>query len=119
MKIKRIIFTIAAALTLYGATAQTLTEETKLLIERNKEFRKEIIKIAPNVYIASGYDASNITMIIGDNGVILIDAGKFTNNSEEVYREFRNITDKPITGVILTTRTWRPYSRPTRILERQ
>lgn len=49
-----------------------------------------------------GYDASNITMIIGDNGVILIDAGKFTNNSEEVYREFRNITDKPITGVILT-----------------
>lgn len=102
MKIKRIIFTIAAALTLCGATAQTLTEETKLLIERNKEFRKEIIKIAPNVYIASGYDASNITMIIGDNGVILIDAGKFTNNSEEVYREFRNITDKPITGVILT-----------------
>lgn len=102
MKIKRIIFTIAAALTLCGATAQTLTEETKLLIERNKEFRKEIIKIAPNVYTASGYDASNITMIIGDNGVVLIDAGKFTNNSAEVYREFRKITDKPITGVILT-----------------
>lgn len=78
------------------------TPETQLMIERNKEFRKEIIQIADNVYTASGYDASNITMIIGDDGVVLIDAGKFTNNSEEVYRQFRKITDKPITGIILT-----------------
>ncbi len=55
-----------------------------------------------NVYTASGYDASNITMIIGDDGVVLIDAGKFAHNSEEVYKEFRKITDKPITGTIYT-----------------
>ncbi|MFI3268168.1 MAG: alkyl/aryl-sulfatase [Rikenellaceae bacterium] len=78
------------------------TFETRQLIERNHEFRKEIIKLADNVYTASGYDASNITMIIGDDGVILIDAGKFTNNSAEVYAEFRKITDKPITGIIFT-----------------
>ncbi|MFI3262181.1 MAG: alkyl/aryl-sulfatase [Rikenellaceae bacterium] len=78
------------------------TFETRQLIERNHEFRKEIIKLADNVYTASGYDASNITMIIGDDGVVLIDAGKFVNNSEEVYAELRKITDKPITGIIFT-----------------
>ncbi len=78
------------------------TPETRQLIERNHEFRKEIIRLAENVYTASGYDASNITMIIGNDGVVLIDAGKFVPNSEEVYKEFRKITDKPITGIIFT-----------------
>ncbi len=78
------------------------TPQTRQLIERNKEFRKEVIQIAPNVYTASGYDAANITMIVGTDGVILIDAGKVPVSSAEVYQEFRKITDKPITGIIYT-----------------
>ncbi len=73
-----------------------------MMIERNNEFRKEIIRLADNVYTASGYDAANITMIIGDDGVVLIDAGKEPSSSAEVYAEFRKITDKPITGIIFT-----------------
>ncbi len=78
------------------------TPQTRLMIERNNEFRKEIIQIAPNVYTASGYDAANITMIVGTDGVVLIDAGKVPESSAEVYKEFRKITDKPITGIIYT-----------------
>ncbi len=78
------------------------TPATRMMIERNNEFRKEIIKLAPNVYTASGYDASNITMIIGDGGVVLIDAGKVPALTEEVYAEFRKITKLPITGIIIT-----------------
>lgn len=78
------------------------TAATRQLIERNKEFTNEIIQLAPNVYTASGYDASNITMIIGDNGVILIDAGMIPSISAQVYEDFRKITDKPITGIIIT-----------------
>ncbi|MFI3248459.1 MAG: alkyl/aryl-sulfatase [Rikenellaceae bacterium] len=107
---KRLTAIVAATLSLSVATAQQTintpieeqTPQTRQLIERNEEFRKEIIQLAPNVYTASGYDASNITMIIGQDGVILIDTGKFTNNSAEVYKEFRKITDKPITGIIFT-----------------
>ncbi len=78
------------------------TAQTRGLIERNHEFRKEIIKLADNVYTASGYDASNISMIIGTDGVVLIDAGKMADISKKVYQEFRKITDKPIKGIILT-----------------
>ncbi|MFR9499750.1 MAG: alkyl/aryl-sulfatase [Rikenellaceae bacterium] len=107
---KKTILTLAVMASFTAASAQQTTstpiEEqtfaTRQLIERNEEFRKEIIRLAPNVYTASGYDASNITMIIGDDGVVLIDAGKFVHNSEEVYKEFRKITDKPITGIIYT-----------------
>ena len=107
---KRISILLASMAITSGAYAQQTTNtpieeqtfETRQLIEHNNEFRKEIIQLAPNVYTASGYDASNITMIIGDDGVVLIDAGKFVHNSEAVYKEFRKITDKPITGIIYT-----------------
>lgn len=100
----------AAILCAHGTMAQQTTStptgeqtpQTRLMIERNEEFRREIIQIAPNVYTASGFDASNISMIEGEDGVVLIDAGKFTHNSQQVYQEFRKITDKPITGIILT-----------------
>ncbi|MFI3264594.1 MAG: alkyl/aryl-sulfatase [Rikenellaceae bacterium] len=78
------------------------TPQTRQMIERNEEFRKEIIQLADNVYTASGYDASNVTMIIGDGGVILIDAGKVPELTREIYAEFRRITDLPITGIIFT-----------------
>ncbi|MFI3259966.1 MAG: alkyl/aryl-sulfatase [Rikenellaceae bacterium] len=78
------------------------TAATQQLIERNDHLRKDIIRLADNVYTAVGYDASNVTMIIGDDGVVLIDAGKVPEMTQEIYKEFRKITDKPITGIIFT-----------------
>ncbi|MFI3330190.1 MAG: alkyl/aryl-sulfatase [Rikenellaceae bacterium] len=107
---KNLALILASSLAISSAVAQQTintpeseqTAQTRSMIERNHEFRKEVIKLADNVYTASGYDAANITMIIGDEGVVLIDAGKFANNSEQVYKEFRKITNKPITGIIFT-----------------
>ena len=35
-------------------------------------FRKEIVQLADNVYQAFGFAASNVYMIVGDDGVIII-----------------------------------------------
>ncbi|MFR9594096.1 MAG: MBL fold metallo-hydrolase, partial [Rikenellaceae bacterium] len=99
---KKLLLILSIALLSVVQLSAKQTPQTKQLIERNKEFRKEIIQLADNVYTASGYDASNITMIIGDDGVVLIDTGKVPELIEEVYAEFRKITDKPITGIIFT-----------------
>ena len=89
---------LCMATTAFGQT----TKETTLLEKRNEEFKQEIIKIADNVYVASGYDASNITMIEGDDGVVLIDAGKIPALTTQIYNDFRKITKKPIKGIIIT-----------------
>lgn len=107
---RKIVVTLIATMTMSSAMSQQTintpqkeqTPATRQMIERNNEFRKEIIQLADNVYTASGYDASNITMIIGDDGVVLIDTGKVPELVVEVYEEFRKITDKPITGIIFT-----------------
>ena len=36
-------------------------------------FSKDIIQLADNVYMAFGFAASNVYMIVGDDGVIIID----------------------------------------------
>ncbi len=83
-------------------SSDELTAETKLLMSRNAQFEREIVKIADNVYTAVGYDASNVTMIIGDDGIILIDGGKTASLTKEIAEDFRKITTKPITGVVIT-----------------
>ena len=98
----RKLFAVVTMLCVVATTFGQKTPETIILEKRNEELKKEVIKIADNVYVASGYDASNITMIEGENGVILIDAGMIPANTYEVYKEFRKITNKPIKAIIIT-----------------
>ena len=86
-------------------SAQEVTPQTQLLLDRNKEFKEEIIKLADNVYTAVGYDVSNITMIVGTDGVILIDGGMIPEITQNVYKEFRKITDKLSRELYLLTDT--------------
>lgn len=98
---KSSIIIILLLVSLFPTNAQE-TSETLLLKQRSIELRKEIIKVTDNVYLAVGYDASNIAMIIGTDSLVIIDAGMIPSKTKEVYDEFRKITDKPIGAIILT-----------------
>ncbi len=52
------------------------------------------------MYSAVGWNVANIVMIVGDDGLIMVDAGLSPATSREVLAEFRKITDKPIVAVI-------------------
>ncbi len=65
-------------------------------------FRKEIVQLADNVYQAFGYAASNVYMIVGDGGLIIVDTTETTTAAVHVLAEFRKITDLPVKMIILT-----------------
>ena len=65
-------------------------------------FRKEIIQLADNVYMAFGYAASNVYMIVGTDGLVIIDTTETTAAASNILAEFRKITDLPVTSIILT-----------------
>ena len=90
---------VAIALPL--ATAQQ-SEATKRLLERNKMFKPAIIKVADNVYTALGYQVTANSMIIGDDGVIIIDPGQAPPFAAKVRSEFDKITTKPVKAIIYT-----------------
>jgi len=65
-------------------------------------FTKEIVQLADNVYQAFGFAASNSYMIVGDDGVIIIDTHETTSAAENALAGFREITDLPVKMIILT-----------------
>ncbi len=72
------------------------------LEKRGEDLTKRIIQVAQNVYTAVNYTVSTVSMIIGENGIVLIDAGQEPSDCAEIYAEFRKITDKTLLGIIYT-----------------
>jgi len=65
-------------------------------------FRKEIIQLADNVYMAFGFAASNVYMIVGEDSLVIIDTTETTQAAANILAEFRKITDLPVRSIILT-----------------
>lgn len=62
----------------------------------------KIIKVTDQVYSAVGYGLANTIMVIGDDGIIIVDAMMSNESAEEVMGEFRKITDLPVKAVVYT-----------------
>jgi len=78
------------------------TTATKLLHARTADLQPTITQVSPSVYTASGYSPANISMIVGDSGIVIVDTGMFPAHAETVLAEFRKITDLPVRAIILT-----------------
>lgn len=72
------------------------------LQEQNKQFPRQVVRISGNVYTATGYSASNVAMIIGHGGIIIIDTTESTHAASLILAEFRKITDLPVKSIIYT-----------------
>lgn len=65
-------------------------------------FEKEIVKLAENAYMAFGFAASNVYMIVGDDGLIIIDTSETTAAAQNIFSEFRKISSLPVKTIIFT-----------------
>ncbi|MBX2836716.1 MAG: alkyl/aryl-sulfatase [Gammaproteobacteria bacterium] len=72
------------------------------LVAQNKQFEKQVIELAAGVYGAIGFAASNVYMLVGDDGLVVIDTTETTKAAENILGEFRKITDKPVKTIIYT-----------------
>lgn len=72
------------------------------LVAQSKQFEKQVIELAPDVYGAIGFAASNVYMLIGDDGLIIIDSTETTKAAENIFAEFRKVTKKPVKTIIYT-----------------
>jgi len=72
------------------------------LVAQNRQFEKQVIELAPDVYGAIGFAASNVYMLIGHDGLVIIDTTETTRAAENILAEFRKHTDKPVKTIIYT-----------------
>ena len=95
-----LLATSISLISLSSASAQS--EATQRLQERNKMFAPQIIQVADNVYTAIGYQVTANSIIIGKDGVIIVDPGQMALFASRVRKEFEKITDKPVKAIIYT-----------------
>ena len=99
---KNFVILISVIMIVSTALHTQETEASRLLQKRNSEFVQEVIKVTDNVYTAVGYSVQPVSMIIGDDGVVIIDTGIDIVSAENVLAAFKKITDKPVKAIILT-----------------
>lgn len=78
-----------------------MTDATRKLAARRID-APEIVNIRNRVYVAVGYDAAYMSMIVGSDGVVVVDAGQNPQASAFVMAKFREVTDKPLRAIIFT-----------------
>lgn len=60
--------------------------------------------VAGRVYVAHGYQLCSTTMIVGTDGVVIVDPGESDTSSAELLADFRRFSDLPIRAVVFTHR---------------
>ncbi len=66
------------------------------------EFRKDVIELAPGIYTAVGFAASNVHLLVGDDGLVIIDTTESTRAAANILAEFRKISALPVATIIYT-----------------
>lgn len=74
----------------------------EMLKDQSRQFPRQLLKITENIYTATGYSASNVSMIIGDGGIIIIDTTESTKAASLILEQFRTVTDLPVHTIIYT-----------------
>ena len=72
------------------------------LLKHSKQFEKKIIQLHDGIWSAVGFAASNVHMIEGDDSLTIVDTTESTKAAENILKEFRKISQKPIGRIIYT-----------------
>jgi len=97
----RIVLIVALANCSEQGVAQDQSPAEKLSAQA-AQFPEQVIEVADGVFTAVGYSVSNSSMIVGNDGVIIIDTGLDVAGGDMIAKKFREITDKPIKAIIFT-----------------
>ncbi len=72
------------------------------LTEHSRKMAQQVYRVTDNVYSAVGFGGANVTMIVGRDGVIIVDTMESVDAAKNILAEFRKLTDKPVKAIVYT-----------------
>ena len=66
------------------------------------EFSKDVIRVTDGVYVAVGYSASNVTLIQGDRGSIVVDTSTDPVDARAIRTAFGDLLGMPVRAIVYT-----------------
>lgn len=65
-------------------------------------FDQALLKVGKRAYLAYGWALTSPMMMVGDDGIIIIDPPESVEIGTEILAAFRRVTDKPVKAIIYT-----------------
>jgi alkyl sulfatase BDS1-like metallo-beta-lactamase superfamily hydrolase len=81
----------------YTEAAETISAE---LTAHARTMQQGIYQVAEQFFVAVGYGQSNMTMVVGADGVLLIDCLETEEHARQALSALRTASDKPIKALI-------------------
>ena len=72
------------------------------LEKHSSEFRKDVVELAPGIFTAVGFAASNVHVLVGNDGLVIIDTTESTRAAANILAEIRKISALPVKTIIYT-----------------
>jgi len=72
------------------------------LTARARTMEQVLYKIGNRTYLAYGWDITSPMMVVGNDGVIVIDPPMSVESGKEILEAFRKVTDKPVKAIVYT-----------------
>ncbi|EMI22974.1 Beta-lactamase-like domain protein [Rhodopirellula maiorica SM1] len=87
------------------ANGQTQVEPDtalRMLNAQQQQFEQGIVKVADNVFTAVGFHGANTSMIVGTDGVIIVDTLFGPTSAAKAAEAFRQYSEKPVKAIVYT-----------------
>lgn len=72
------------------------------MTRRARTMEQALLKIGDRTYLAYGWDITSPMMVVGDDGIIIIDPPMAMEAGRETLEAFRRVTDKPVRAIVYT-----------------
>ena len=72
------------------------------LAAHSAEFEPEVIKVTDGVYVAVGFGLANSVLLVGEDGVVIVDTMESVEAAVPVKKAFNSISPKPVKAIIYT-----------------
>lgn len=73
-----------------------------VMTNQARKMDQALLKIGERSYLAYGWDITSPMMVVGDDGIIIIDPPMSIESGEETLKAFRTVTDKPVKAIVYT-----------------
>ncbi len=72
------------------------------LTDHARAMAQGVYQVAEDCYVAVGYGIANMAMVVGTDGVLLIDCLETEQAARQALRDLRKVSDKPIKALVYT-----------------
>jgi alkyl sulfatase BDS1-like metallo-beta-lactamase superfamily hydrolase len=100
-------YSLGLALTMIAGSAYAGTQvdperALEMLRKQDLQFAQQVIQSGDNVFTAIGFHGANTSMIVGTDGVIIVDTLMGPESAANAFEALRKFSDKPVKAIIYT-----------------